>query len=1307
MPSGGNIAKLGAVIHPAFFLRRTLGALGLGFLALAASLLRGQDIQIPIDPPIIFPPQLSEFPVQFGESWRLWKGLAEPTTNPPAWYAREFTETDWSGTRLPLASGVTGLGGTVLRDMRGAYTTVYLRKSFQLDDPGSVNQLTVHVRASDGFVVWLNGVEVARNNVRSGALNHTNTATLNGNAVFNYLDFPVADIDAVLRSGTNQLAVLGLSGSLNDTAWVIDASLELERDLTSPVVDRTVPEGGALVRQLTTFEVLVSEAVQGVDAADLRINGLAATNVLVVAPDDYVFEFAPLPDGPAEVTFRPDHGITDLSRRKNPLTLATWTVQVDSHAPPDGLQISEFMADNAHTLRDEDGDRPDWIEIRNTGSTPASLDQWGLSVDPTQPLAWRFPAVVVPKGGFLVVYASGKNRRQVNQPLHTNFKLPKAGGYLALASPSGEPVSVFAAYPAQTADVSYGRVSGNVRVVGFFPLPTPGARNSESGPGFAPAVEFSDASQTFRGTLTLSLATADPNAVIRYTTNHLEPDALSPQYTGPLALTSSVEIRARAFLPDLLPGPVQSETYMPLADDVVAFSSDLPVLLLNDFNAGRPGLGVATPAHLQVFAAGSNLFGNLPLLAKRATIAARGSSTAGEAKVSMKLEVQDEFGNDSGESLLGLPKESDWILYAPDEFEPILIHNPFAHQLSRDIGRYSPRTRFVVVYLVTKGSGPVQALHYSGIYVLEEQIKPGPHRVDVDKLSPEVTSPNLITGGYMFKIDRGGPSDGYIGTTHQTVLVTDPKGYELNTEQYQYLNTYFQNFDQALYATNFRDPVKGYAPYVDVPSWIDHHLLNVLTFNVDALRLSAYFYKPRDGKLHFGPLWDFDRALRSTDGRDFSPRTWQSTSGDLGTDFFNYTWWDRLFRDPDFFQRYIDRYDELRTNQFSLPHLFDLVDTLTTEVRSEQPRELKKWRVAPRGGFNGEIRDLKLWLSNRLDFIDTQFVRPPAWGGPGGLADLDFAARTNATIYFTTDGTDPRLPGGGVNPNALIFGGPLTFNTNTLIRARAYNPDHKSKTGSHNPPLRSLWSAPIQRALVVRPLPLVISEIMFHPADPGPGVDPQDLEFVELLNRGSEPLDLRGVVLEGGIQYAFAAAKSRMLAPRERVVLVHNLAVFAQFYPGVTNVAGVFTNSLGNGGDRLWVTGPLGETVMDFRYEGSWESAADGAGKSLVLEYEGTPTEALGGAPKWRASAFRGGSPGAADAASVPDMAVKMTRDRTGMTLRFQAARARSYRLWTRTELGEDPWRLEQILSASNQDGERVISLTPGEQPQNYRVTSP
>ena len=82
--------------------------------------------------------------------------------------------------------------------------------------------------------------------------------------------------------------------------------------------------------------------------------------------------------------------------------------------------------------------------------------------------------------------------------------------------------------------------------------------------------------------------------------------------------------------------------------------------------------------------------------------------------------------------------------------------------------------------------------------------------------------------------------------------------------------------------------------------------------------LSGYFYKPRDGKLTFGPLWDFDRALGSTDGRDNNPRVWRSASPDYGTDMFNSDpifsnpWYSQMFRDPDFWQRWIDRWQELR-----------------------------------------------------------------------------------------------------------------------------------------------------------------------------------------------------------------------------------------------------------------------------------------------------------------------------------------------------------------------------------------------------------
>ena len=90
----------------------------------------------------------------------------------------------------------------------------------------------------------------------------------------------------------------------------------------------------------------------------------------------------------------------------------------------------------------------------------------------------------------------------------------------------------------------------------------------------------------------------------------------------------------------------------------------------------------------------------------------------------------------------------------------------------------------------------------------------------------------------------------------------------------------------------------GYAQYIDVNSFIDHHILNLLPMNVDAFRLSGYMHKGTEGKLELGPIWDFDRALNSTDSRDDRPDTW-SGSGD-GTDFLNYFWWSRFFQDPHF-----------------------------------------------------------------------------------------------------------------------------------------------------------------------------------------------------------------------------------------------------------------------------------------------------------------------------------------------------------------------------------------------------------------------
>jgi hypothetical protein len=119
--------------------------------------------------------------------------------------------------------------------------------------------------------------------------------------------------------------------------------------------------------------------------------------------------------------------------------------------------ISEFLADNEDGIADDDGTRQDWIELRNTTGSSASLAGHFLTDDALIPAKWPFPPVSIPAGGALIVWASEKDRRDPGRALHTNFKLARGGEYLALIKPDLTPASAFApAYPPQYEDVSYG-----------------------------------------------------------------------------------------------------------------------------------------------------------------------------------------------------------------------------------------------------------------------------------------------------------------------------------------------------------------------------------------------------------------------------------------------------------------------------------------------------------------------------------------------------------------------------------------------------------------------------------------------------------------------------------------------------------------------------------------------------------------------------------------------------------------------------------------------------------------------------------
>ncbi len=721
-----------------------------------------------------------------------------------------------------------------------------------------------------------------------------------------------------------------------------------------------------------------------------------------------------------------------------------------------GIYISEFSANNLETFRDDDGDHPGWIELYNGGSATVNLAGWFLSNSSTDPALWRFPRVGIPANNYLIVFASGKGRTNDPAHLHTNFRLSKDGGYLALIGRATNVVSGFA-YPESPPNISYGRVAGEPSIIGPFSRPTPGKPNQTSGNGFAPSVRFSRSSGSFLEPFTLDLSTDSTNALIHYTLDGSLPNAGSPVYSEALQITNTAWVRTRAYQDGLLPGPAHGETYILFKTNILGWKSNLPVLVIDTLGTEHTASLRSQLVQFCVYEPvdGTTSFERQPTLTTRAGIHQRGSSSAGFPQPSFAVEFVDELNHELSLSLLRLPPNSDWVLYAPNQFDPIMIHNPFVHDLSRQMGHWSPRTRFVEVFLATH-SGPITQRDYFGVYVLEEKIKIGKHRVAIDRLGPEDLEGPAITGGYLLKFDREGPGENGFWAGGASMIFVDPKESVIElpqrAPQREYIQSWFDGFQRALRSPNWKDTENGYRAYIDVDAWIDFHVLEVLSGNVDIFRFSTFFYKPRGGKLTFGPHWDFDRALGSIDHRDADPNHWNTGN------FFNAPWWNRLFTDPDFWQLWVDRWQEMRRTNFSEAHLFALIDQLTSELRTAQPREAKRWDLEPRGeSYQSEIDWMKAWLGQRVSFIDRQLVQPPKLTLADGRVTL--SAVESSTIYYTVDGSDPRISQGGISSNAVVYARPVELKPDGRLIARARNPSRRQTGG---PPISTPWSSPVK-----------------------------------------------------------------------------------------------------------------------------------------------------------------------------------------------------------------------------------------------------
>jgi hypothetical protein len=209
--------------------------------------------------------------------------------------------------------------------------------------------------------------------------------------------------------------------------------------------------------------------------------------------------------------------------------------------------------------------------------------------------------------------------------------------------------------------------------------------------------------------------------------------------------------------------------------------------------------------------------------------------------------------------------------------------------------------------------------------------------------------------------------------------------------------------------------------------------------NIDGFRYSAYLHKDRGGKLNVGPAWDWNLSFGNADYYGASdPGGWYTH--ELRDS--EICWFRRLSEDPEFMQRAIDRWGELRRGIFATHTILSRVDEMSAQLNEAQQRNFRRWpilgrRVNPNDfvgdTYEEEIRWMKQWIQKRLAWIDGQFLAPPALSQAEGGITLRAAS---GKIYYTLDGSDPRLPGGGVSPKAKTYSAPIPQNGASGLIAR-------------------------------------------------------------------------------------------------------------------------------------------------------------------------------------------------------------------------------------------------------------------------------
>jgi hypothetical protein len=332
----------------------------------------------------------------------------------------------------------------------------------------------------------------------------------------------------------------------------------------------------------------------------------------------------------------------------------------------------------------------------------------------------------------------------------------------------------------------------------------------------------------------------------------------------------------------------------------------------------------------------------------RIGIEVRGQSSQQFPKKSYAIELREATGEDRRLPLLGMPADDDWVLYGPYN-DKTLMRNAVAYRTARWMGRYAARTRFVRVRLNGRARG---------VYVLTEKLELGDDRVEGEALF-ELTFPFQA---------RAKPPSFRTPVTGRPIVWEDPERGDLSRARAGRLAAKVRAAERALYGRG------SWRRHLDEAAAIDFALVNELFKNEDGFHASTYFAL-RGGKLHLGPVWDFDISMGNSNyGPSRRLQGWMLAHRD---------WAERLYRDRGFARRMAARWHALRRAGLRRA-VRATVAGAQRELRGAVVPNFRRWpvlgrRIWPnpvaRGSYTAELRFLRGWIDRRIRWIDANVGR--------------------------------------------------------------------------------------------------------------------------------------------------------------------------------------------------------------------------------------------------------------------------------------------------------------------------------------------